>query len=299
MPDSVGIRYGHLLWNWVRSLGVHMSTDTEFPLAGWVPESDNLTKEELSRHWIYEDDLKDRMVALTDSKEVDLRPFSSPRHNQRWTNSCVANAVVKALEIKEIMKNGGHDGHTDLSVMEVYYLAREITWPPTTQVDKGTFISHACDVLRRFGVCPDKDWPWVPSKINESPTWMAMRKAYLHKIEAFYKIYSTGGKRIEEVIRCLHAGNPVVFGTTVGSNWFGYKKGQVLQAPSKIEGRHATVILGWRDGHFIGENSWGENWGDRGFYLMDPSVIAHPNSQDFWVIQEGYEKYKETPVSRI
>ena len=257
----------------------------EFKLDGWIPEADN------SKHWSYEDRLQSRMVAQV-SGDVDLRPYSSPRHNQRHTSSCVANAVVKALEIKRIMQHGGHQAHVDLSVMAVYYLSREITWPPTTHVDGGTFISHACDVLRRFGVCPDKNWPWDPNRINEAPSWAAMRQAYQHKIQSFYKIYSEGDKRVEEVVRCLQAGNPVVFGTTVGSNWSSYKKGQVLQAPATVKGRHATVLLGWKDGVFLGENSWGSSWGDNGFYQMDPDVVSYPQSSDSWVIQAGFEEYK-------
>ena len=31
----------------------------------------------------------------------DLRPYSSSIHNQRQSSSCVANAVAKALEIRE------------------------------------------------------------------------------------------------------------------------------------------------------------------------------------------------------
>jgi C1A family cysteine protease len=263
-----------------------MSDDTEFNVNGFIPEPDS------DKHWSYEDKLKSRMVAQTGG-DVDLRPFSSPRHNQRSTSSCVANAVVKALEIKRIMQGGGHDTHTDLSRMAVYYLARELMFPPKTHVDGGTYISHACDVLRRFGVCTEADWPWDFDKINEAPSWAAMRKAYVRKIESFYKIRSVKDDRVAEVVRCLQAGNPVVFGTTVGRNWSRYKKGQVLECPVSTTGRHATVLVGWRDGKFIGENSWGSSWGDDGFYLMDPKVIACNQAQDFWVIQGGWEDYGE------
>jgi hypothetical protein len=116
-----------------------------------------------------------------------------------------------------------------------------------------------------------------------------MRKAYLHKITAFYKIRSTGQDRVAAVIQCLRAGNPVVFGTATGDNWHGYAKGQVLGLPAKETGRHATVLLGYTGGRFIGENSWGTGWGDNGFYLMDPAVVASPESSDFWVPQAGFE----------
>jgi C1A family cysteine protease len=258
-----------------------MPNNDDYRVDGFIPEPDS------DKHWSFEDKLRDKMVAQ-ETGDVDLREFSSPRHDQKRTSSCVANAVVKALEIKRILEHG-KEAHVDLSIMQVYYLARELMLPPKTHVDGGTYVSHACDVLRRFGVAPSSDWPWDPDKICESPPWMAMRKAYLHKIVSFFKIRSTKAARVEAVIEALRAHNPVVFGTTVGWNWNNYRKGQVLECPSSVRGRHATCLLGYKDGKFIGENSWGDGWGDNGFYLMDPQVIACNQASDFWVIQAGWE----------
>jgi len=249
--------------------------------SGFRPEPDN------PKHWIFEDQLRDRMVQTT-TGDVDLRPWTTPRHNQRWSSSCVAQATVKALEIKRVQEHG-HEAHIDLSRLAVYYLCRELMNPPECTVDEGTHISFAFDVIRRFGVPPEEAWPWDLKKLHTPPSWKAMRKAYLHKIESFYKILSGGEDRIQAVIECLQAGNPVVFGTSTGSNWHHYRKGMVLGLPSTVTGRHATVLVGFEGGKFIGENSWGTSWGDDGFYLMDPKVIAASESRDFWVPQAGFE----------
>lgn len=256
-------------------------------LKGYRDEPEN------DKHWSFETDLQARMKAST-SGDVDLRPFTSPRHDQRHTSSCVANATAKALEIKRIQKYG-HEGHVDLSRLAIYYLARELMIPAETHIDGGTYISHAFDVLRRFGVPAEADWPWDPDMVFTPPSWRAMRKAYLHKIEAFFKVRSSGQDRVDAVVKCLQAGNPVVFGTNVDGSWFTYGKGDVLQPviDRDATGRHATVLIGFKDGKFLGENSWGDNWGDDGFYWMDPSVIAHPGSRDFWVPQAGWERYED------
>ncbi len=250
---------------------------------GFLPEEDS------PQHWGYEELLQGNMTSLA-SGDVDMRPFSQRRHHQGQTNSCVANAVTKALEIKRVMYQGGHGTAQEFSRLMVYYLARELTLPPTTSVDRGTYVSHACDAIRRFGVCLEEDWPFQAEHITQNPPWRVMRKGYLNHIDSFYKIRSKGSDRVDAVIECLQAGEPVVYGTELDTSWFTYKKDQVLKVPTKkIVGRHATVLLGWRKGLFLGENSWGHGWGDDGFYQMDPEVIASEGSRDFWVLQCGHE----------
>lgn len=257
-----------------------------FNVSGFREEPEN------PDHWGFEDKLRPQLIA-TGSGDVDLRPFTSPRHMQLDTNSCVAQATVKALEIKRIQQHG-MASHVDLSRMAVYWMARNMMSPKETDVDKGTFVSLAFDAIRRFGVPPEVAWPWDRAKINDEPSWDAMRKAYVTKIRAYYKIQSQGQDRVDMVVEALRAGNPVVFGTNADRTWQEYQKGQVLKpvSTSDREGRHATVIVGFQGGTFIGENSWGTAWGDDGFYLMSPEVVAFSGSLDFWVPQAGFEEYK-------
>ena len=72
--------------------------EKDFASEGFIPEPEN------PDHWEYESRLKPKML-VGDAETADLRPFTSPRHNQSASNSCVAQSVVKALEIKRIMKN--------------------------------------------------------------------------------------------------------------------------------------------------------------------------------------------------
>jgi C1A family cysteine protease len=259
-------------------------------LGGYRPEPQELQE----KHWKFSAVRSTVMEQLGVSASLasDLRAFSSPRHDQRTTSSCVAQSVIKALEIKRIMRFG-MSRHVDLSVSALYYLARELMLPSETDRDDGTYISLAADCLRRFGICAESEWPFDESRLFTAPSWRAMRRAFQNKISAWYRIDTTGADRVRDVILALAAGSPVPYGTTVGPNWRGYTAGAVLGKTDDIEGRHATTLVGWdpqlHGGVFIGENSWGTSWGDNGFYLISPEVIAAYESNDFIAITGSWE----------
>ncbi len=262
--------------------------------------------------------IRNRMSSWAPPGGSDLRPFSSPRQNQLNSSTCAANSTTKALELKRIQKytlenvprlgfdkalEYGQSKHVDLSRLALYHLARELMDPPETDKDEGTYISLCADVLRRFGVCreapdptkpgDDAYWPFDLSKIFISPGWKQMRQAYVHKIDAWHKIYSSGADRVEDVIQSLSAGSPVVYGTVIGENWQTYDGTPLTPKSGKTLGGHATVLVGWdTSGFFWGENSWGTGWGpDDGFYKVRPEVIASDDSSDFVVMTGGWEEW--------
>lgn len=240
-------------------------------------------------YYSFESQLAPRLEVVNDSKDIDLREFTSPRHNQVNTGTCVAQSVVKALEIKRIQKYG-RAAHYDLSVLQVYFLAREMMFPKKTHEDNGTFISLGCDVARRFGVCREDEHPFSKENLHKPPSWASMRNAYLHRFSKFYRINSTGDQRVAEVEFALRANHPVMFATYVGDQWFSYRGGTTLKRETNEVGSHATVLLGRdRHGDFIGENSWGTSFGDDGFYKLDPEVISYHKSGDFWVATAPFE----------
>lgn len=218
-------------------------------LGGWLPDP----KSE-DEYWGFD---KNKFSFNPESKgDVDLRPFSSPVHNQRSTSTCVGNAVVKALEIKRIQKYG-HEKHENLSRLDVYYGARDLMNPKRTDVDSGTHISLACDVLRRFGVCREKMFPFDEKNLFIPPPVMATREAYLNKIHSHFRITTKGNDRLDDIILNLQAGNPVVFGTAIGENWFKYNGTEPIKQDTKFDGGHAMVVVGIINDLFIIENSWG------------------------------------------
>lgn len=289
-------------------------------LSGWVREPDSEAKEAQPSFGTL---LKPKLVGFTSGGLAsDMREFSPSRHNQIKSQTCVAQSMVRATEIKRIIKVYNDSlalgmsaeqalvkakaAHVALSRLVLYFLSREFMNPPETDKDQGTIVSLAAEAYKAFGVAREEQdpnnpndrafWPFDLNKIFVPPSWLSMREAYLHKIDSWYRIQSKGSDRVDDVITALAAGNPVVFGTTVGDNWLNYSGTVIRPVDGIVRGRHATVLVGWdpQEGTFWDENSWGPDWGINGFAKLTPDVISDSGSEDFVVIQSGYEPYHKS-----
>lgn len=248
---------------------------------GWIP--DGRTSQAQSRDLLISSLLGDAPQDLR-AEDIDLRPFSVGVHSQKQTSSCVAQAIVKALEICTV-RDKGVDAHEDLSVLALYYYAREMRGREYTTQDIGTYIAHAMYAINHFGVPAENSWPFRIDKRHIQPPMMVMRRGFSNRIDGYYAIKSHGSRRTHQILSALKAGHPVVFGTKTGKSWVGYKGG-VLDPPQQVRGGHAMCIVGWSSEHqaFWVENSWGRLWGVDGCGLMSPALIEHELSRDFWVI---------------
>lgn len=271
----------------------------------------------------YEEKYKEAMVGLGDSwGSTDLRAYSPERHDQGGSSTCVTNAVLRGVEIKRIVNRAEKSGssikkvieeqHVPLSRASLYYLCRENTVPDMTDEDSGTRISLAAEMMSIYGVCPEVEipgrpkefWPFSTSLVHlcTPPTWMAMRNAASHKIDAWAKIKSSGYDLIEDLKANLMVRNPIAWATSVDSQWSGHRKEPIDVSKGDIRGMHATLIVGWDPnlcgGVFLIENSWGAGWGEGGFGMATPEKIIR-DGVDFVVLEDGWEDWspKFSPVT--
>ena len=92
---------------------------------------------------------------------------------------------------------------------------------------------------------------------------------------------------------CLLSGLPVVFGFGVYESFESEEvaKTGIMPIPNKNEkllGGHAVMAVGYDDEkeHFIIRNSWGLEWGDRGYFYMPYTFIINQKMcSDFWCIE--------------
>lgn len=220
--------------------------------------------------------------------KVDLRSFMTDVEQQGETNSCAANATAGAYEYL-VKRHLGEEAY-DVSRLFIYYNARAIDDPDNIE-DEGSVLQLVIDSLKEHGACSEETWPFEPEVVNDEPSEDAYEEAKQFLIED-----------TELVPTDLHAwktalaeGNPIIFGVKLFGSFDKHKKPGLVPAPSASEagreshGGHAMLCVGYSepDQVFIVRNSWGPEWGDKGYcYIPYRYLMNHEyNFGDSWIIK--------------
>src|ERR1041385_1508152 len=214
---------------------------------------------------------------------VDLRGDCSPVENQGQLGSCTANALVGALELLE--KKAGH-AVCDLSRLFIYY--NERTMEGTINEDSGAMIRDGVKSLVKLGVCSEKKWPYNIARFTVKPSAPCYKDAANHQVTSYHRILS-----LQQMKQCLAEGYPFVFGFTVYEAFesAAVAKTGKLNLPGPREkslGGHAVCCVGYSDAakRVLVRNSWGADWGLKGYFTMPYDYISSSNlADDFWTLR--------------
>ncbi|MFL5936991.1 MAG: C1 family peptidase [Gaiellaceae bacterium] len=215
--------------------------------------------------------------------KVDLRRKCPPVYDQGQLGSCTGNAIAAAYQfdqrqqkLKDFMP----------SRLFIYYGEREIEG--TIGVDAGAMIRDGLKVVAKLGVCSEDTWPYNIAKFTKRPPKKAYQEALTHQALVYRRITN----RLHQLQGCLAQGYPFVFGFTVYESFEGEdvaKTGKVPLPPRSetVLGGHAVLAVGYNDASqsFIVRNSWGPNWGMKGYFAMPYGYVTDPQlASDFWAI---------------
>lgn len=225
---------------------------------------------------------------------VDLRSKCSPIEDQGDIGSCVGNASVGGVEFVDLRD----PGFRDASRLFVYYNARKKIGMENE--DSGCYIRDAVKSLVKDGVCSEKLWPYDITRFSFNPSKECYDDALLHRVTSYYRI-----KSLNEMRACLAEGFPVIFGFMVYESFMSDKVAKTGDAPMPSWwerwfkgslGGHAVLAVGYDDvvNKLIVRNSWGEGWGQKGFFTLPYGYITDKKlSDDFWTIrkieEDGYD----------
>jgi C1A family cysteine protease len=217
--------------------------------------------------------------------KVDLRPLMTPIEDQGQTSSCVANAVAGAYEYW--IKKASKQDH-NISRLFVYYNAR---WRDGSQdKDEGSVIQLAMEGLQKFGACAESAWPFDPRLILKKPGAEAYKEGSPYRVHDMAQV----PLKLESWKQALAEGKPIVFGIELFDSFDECtKRGGVVPMPApddiarKKHSGHSMCAVGYSDSEkvFIVRNSWGPDFGDKGYCYMPYDYLLNPkfNDADCWI----------------
>lgn len=236
--------------------------------------------------------IQHRIHSIT--KVVDLRNLCPPVYNQACEGSCTANAIAANIEIDEIKQN--NENIFVPSRNFIYYNERMIENTVTT--DSGARISDGIKTLNTYGICDEKLWPYDTTKFAIKPPedCYIAAKTLCGSFES-KKLFHN----IDQLKQCLIDGNCFVFGFSVYESFESenVEKTGIVPMPKpgeKLYGGHAVVACGFDDNQkvFIIRNSWGENWGDKGYFYLSYDFIKNREyCSDFQTITRVFSDYQD------
>ena len=218
--------------------------------------------------------------------KVDLRDHLTEVEMQVG-NSCVANAFAGAYEYLAKRNNGNS---SDISRLYIYYNARYLG--ESQDKDSGSVMYNAIEGLKQYGACSEELWPNEETMILDEPD----QPSYDHG--ANFKIVDAEYIETELELwkQTLAEGYPISFCLNTFESFDSANKnrGRVpMPKPSdnvrETHGWHAMLCVGYSDPDkvFIVRNSWGKEWGDKGYcYIPYDYVINQDfNGHDSWIIK--------------
>ena len=177
----------------------------------------------------------------------------------------------------------------------IYYNERDMEG--TVSTDSGAEIRDGMKSINSVGVCREVDWPYDISKFTEKPPESCYKEAEGLKS----KKYVRANTDLDHLKGYLQSGFPVIFGFVVFESFESDEVAKTgkMPMPQSDEtrlGGHAVLMCGYDDKQncFIVRNSWGDEWGDNGYFYMPYEFVSTPGyCDDFWVlysITESNEK---------
>jgi C1A family cysteine protease len=216
---------------------------------------------------------------------VDLRPMMPPVYDQLTIGACTAHAIAAAVEYETVKQ--GLKPITRPSRLFIYY--NERLMEGTVDSDAGAQIRDGIKVVSKYGVCQEPEWPYIPDQFAVKPT----DKCYTDALKEIVTSYSSVPQSLTQMQSVLAQRTPIVIGFSVYESFESQEVATtgIVPMPAQNEaclGGHAVLVCGYQNStrRFIVRNSWGPDWGIKGYFEMPYEYLLSPQlASDFWAIK--------------
>lgn len=199
---------------------------------------------------------KGRIIALKSANAglMALTYGKVPCSDQDGTNYCWAHSAKNPCEMAAYIQG-----------QPIYQLsAASVGGPVSGYSNEGGWPADAVNFIRKTGAAGTKLWPEnaISSSYFRKPEVQADYPK--HKIVSTIADLGASGKIWDEAVTCVLLGAPI----SVTYSWWG----------------HAIMMVGAdvQDGEVVGvfRNSWGEDWQDKGFFVMPEGGGSNQGTPD-------------------
>jgi C1A family cysteine protease len=195
--------------------------------------------------------------------------------NQDVLGDCVANAFYYSLMSQT-------NNSVPLSRLFVYANCRCLDNTPLDQ-DDGTTIRTACRAILNYGVCKESVYPHIVNKFMNLPPLEAYYAS--KKFKRFtYVFINQDLASIKSALTTFKV--PIIFGIMVYEGFMNTKTGFIPMPSKELLGGHCVCLVGYNDINqtFVCANSWGTNWGNKGYFYLPYNYVINPKyASDFCV----------------
>ncbi|QOW09800.1 hypothetical protein Q73A0000_05165 [Kaistella flava (ex Peng et al. 2021)] len=225
---------------------------------------------------------------------LDLSMYLSAVKNQGDLKSCTAFPISTVYEFfaQRNRKN------VNISELFIYYNSRELNG--NINNDSGATLVNAIHAVKEKGACYTKMYPYDTESFSQLPTDDAYSEAKHQVVSKASRINITE----TDFKHAIANGHPVIIGLKIFESFYPQDASGIIPFPLINEaeyeqhGNHALLVVGYNDEEklFKIRNSWGEEFGDRGYGYAPYDYIANPKfCHEAFVITEivdlSYEKF--------
>ena len=230
-----------------------------------------------------------KLLSVCKSKSISLEVFGDT-YDQMLRQANIINSWGKNIYVKiPVVNSKGFFSGRVINTLSKKGIKLNITAVYTAKQ-----VSKIIKSINKLGICDETMWPYDISKFTEKPSENCYKFAKSHHSLLYRRVYQS----ISTIINALNEGYPVVFGFAVYESFEGEEvaKTGIMPMPKeneKLLGGHAVAVVGYcnKQKHFIIRNSWGEEWGDKGYFYMPYKFITNPQyANDFWTVERITQK---------
>jgi C1A family cysteine protease len=239
--------------------------------------------------------LGEALIARPLPSRIDLREtgrLGFPIYDQGQLGACTANAIAAGVRFAELAQAEGRP----VAPSRLFIYLEERRLEGNLGTDSGAEIRDGLKVVAK-GYPDESLWPYDIARFAVIPPPDIYRAARKDRVTRYYRVPTDA----TAMKTALLLGFPVVVGFSVfpGMESDAAAHTGVVPMPGRDEaplGGHAVLLVGYDDrgdgqpGRWICRNSWGEDWGDGGYFYVPYGYLDSPDyAGDFWTIRREVE----------